>query len=118
MKSGKASSTQNSKLEQTGIVNTLSKPEEKEPEGFICPYCLVGFATSSKLQSHFVEMHSGQGVLDEVDHSNGEEEVSIEHMNNCITVLFNYRYNLSSSNIINKIILMACILYTLWFERV
>lgn len=28
-------------------------------EGFICPYCLVGFATSGKLQSHFVEMHSG-----------------------------------------------------------
>ena len=27
-------------------------------EGFICPYCLVGFATSGKLQSHFVEMHS------------------------------------------------------------
>ena len=28
-------------------------------EGFICPYCLVGFASSGKLQSHFVEMHSG-----------------------------------------------------------
>ena len=27
-------------------------------EGFICPYCLVGFASSGKLQSHFVEMHS------------------------------------------------------------
>lgn len=28
-------------------------------EGFICPYCLVGFGSSGKLQSHFVEMHSG-----------------------------------------------------------
>ena len=46
-----------------------------EAEGFICPYCLVGFATSSKLQGHFVEMHSGQSALDEVDYSNGEEEV-------------------------------------------
>lgn len=46
-----------------------------EAEGFICPYCLVGFATSSKLQDHFVEMHSGQASLDEVDYGNGEEEV-------------------------------------------
>ena len=46
-----------------------------EAEGFICPYCLVGFATSSKLQGHFVEMHSGQGALDELEYSNGEEEV-------------------------------------------
>lgn len=46
-----------------------------EAEGFICPYCLVGFGTSSKLQGHFVEMHSGQGALDEVDYINGEEEV-------------------------------------------
>lgn len=38
-------------------------------EGFICPYCLVGFATSGKLQSHFVEMHSGKeaGVCCEGD---------------------------------------------------
>lgn len=38
-------------------------------EGFICPYCLVGFATSGKLQSHFVEMHSGNeaGVCSEGD---------------------------------------------------
>lgn len=38
-------------------------------EGFICPYCLVGFATSGKLQSHFVEMHSGNeaGVCCEGD---------------------------------------------------
>lgn len=27
-------------------------------EGFICPYCLVRFATSGKLQAHFVDMHS------------------------------------------------------------
>ena len=46
-----------------------------ETEGFICPYCLVGFGTSSKLQGHFVEMHSGQGSLDELDYVNGEEEV-------------------------------------------
>ena len=48
-----------------------------ETEGFICPYCLVGFGTSSKLQGHFVEMHSGQGSLDEVDSLNGEEEVCV-----------------------------------------
>lgn len=47
-----------------------------EAEGFICPYCLVGFGTSGKLQGHFVEMHSGQGALDELDYINGEEEVS------------------------------------------
>ena len=26
-------------------------------EGFICPHCLVAFATSVKLQSHFVDIH-------------------------------------------------------------
>ena len=38
-----------------------------ETEGFICPYCLVGFASSGKLQSHFVDMHSGQGQVDDYD---------------------------------------------------
>ena len=27
-------------------------------EGFICPYCLVNFASSTKLQHHFLEFHS------------------------------------------------------------
>ena len=38
-----------------------------ETEGFICPYCQVGFASSGKLQSHFVDMHSGQGQVDDYD---------------------------------------------------
>lgn len=38
-----------------------------ETEGFICPYCLVGFASAGKLQSHFVDMHSGQGQVDDYD---------------------------------------------------
>ena len=38
-----------------------------ETEEFICPYCLVGFASSGKLQSHFVDMHSGQGQVDDYD---------------------------------------------------
>ena len=49
-----------------------------EAEGFICPYCLVGFGTSGKLQGHFVEMHSGQGALDDIDYINGEEEVRMK----------------------------------------
>jgi hypothetical protein len=27
-------------------------------EGFICPYCLVSFNSSNKLQAHFIEFHS------------------------------------------------------------
>ena len=38
-----------------------------EAEGFICPYCLVGFVSSGKLQSHFVDIHSGQGQVDDYD---------------------------------------------------
>ena len=38
-----------------------------ECEGFICPYCLVGFGTSGKLQNHFIDMHSGQGLIDDYD---------------------------------------------------
>lgn len=30
-------------------------------EGFICPHCLVNFASSSKLQHHFLEFHSESG---------------------------------------------------------
>ena len=43
-------------------------------EGFICPYCLVGFVSASKLQSHFLDMHSGQGFVDEPD---SPEEVEV-----------------------------------------
>ena len=84
-----------------------------EAEGFICPYCLVGFAISSKLQGHFVEMHSGQGVLDEIDYSNEEEEVSIEHIN-YITVLFNYQYNQSRQNLILIFDGMHLVYFVIW----
>ena len=30
-------------------------------EGFICPYCLVSFASSNKLQAHFIDFHSNEG---------------------------------------------------------
>ena len=53
-----------------------------EAEGFICPYCLVTFANPSKLQTHFVEMHSGQGQVDDFDaidngNSDNGEDVSV-----------------------------------------
>ena len=38
-----------------------------EGEGFICPYCLVGFSSPGKLQGHFVDMHSGHGTVDDYD---------------------------------------------------
>ena len=66
---------QKEKLTAVSCVDSERAEMSNEAEGFICPYCLVGFATSSKLQGHFVEMHSGQSALDEVDYSNGEEEV-------------------------------------------
>ena len=50
--------------------------EVVEAEGFICPYCLVSFATSGKLQSHFVDMHSGQGQMDDEFVPNETEEVA------------------------------------------
>ena len=46
-----------------------------ETEEFICPYCMVGFASSGKLQSHFVDMHSGQGQV-EYGNVNGDGDVS------------------------------------------
>lgn len=30
-------------------------------EGFICPYCLVSFNSSNKLQAHFIDFHSEEG---------------------------------------------------------
>lgn len=30
-------------------------------EGFICPYCLVSFNSSNKLQAHFIDFHSDEG---------------------------------------------------------
>ena len=46
-------------------------------QGFICPYCLVAFPTSDKLQSHYVDFHSEKEtkVLEEyenVDYGDGE----------------------------------------------
>ena len=34
-------------------------------EGFICPHCLVNFASSGKLQHHFLEFHSDSGQQEE-----------------------------------------------------
>lgn len=51
-----------------------------EYEGFICPYCLVGFGSQGQLQSHFLDMHSGQGQVDHDDYDvveYVEEEVSV-----------------------------------------
>lgn len=49
-----------------------------ECEGFICPYCLVAFGTSGKLQKHFVDMHSGQGQVEDCDQVEPlDEEVSV-----------------------------------------
>ena len=36
-------------------------------EGFICPHCLVNFASSAKLQHHFLEFHSESGEQEEED---------------------------------------------------
>ncbi len=40
----------------------------EECEGFICPYCLVSFSQQHQLQQHFVEMHSGLGVVEQDDY--------------------------------------------------
>ncbi len=49
-----------------------------ECEGFICPYCLVAFGTTANLQHHFMDMHSGQGQMDDYDVVEFvEEEVSV-----------------------------------------
>ena len=42
------------------IVSWVSSVMASEVEGFVCLYCLVGFVSSSKLQSHLVDMHLGQ----------------------------------------------------------
>ena len=47
-----------------------------EAEGFICPYCLVGFATSGKLQSHFVDLHSETSEQEEEWEDTEDDEVS------------------------------------------
>lgn len=41
--------------------------------GFICPDCLVRFPSPSKLQSHFVDMHSGDGFG--FDSDDGDDSV-------------------------------------------
>ena len=40
-------------------------------EGFICPHCLVNFASSAKLQHHFLEFHSESGEQE------AEEEIGV-----------------------------------------
>ncbi len=49
-----------------------------EAEGFICPYCLIGFATSGKLQSHFVDLHSEATEPEQEEEWEEEEEVTGE----------------------------------------
>ena len=51
-------------------------------EGFICPHCLVNFASSAKLQHHFLEFHSESGEQEDEEEcgvyrrmDNNEEEV-------------------------------------------
>ena len=51
-------------------------------EGFICPHCLVNFASSAKLQHHFLEFHSESGEQEDEEEcgiyrrmDNHEEEV-------------------------------------------
>ena len=39
----------------------MSSWKEGGAEGFICPYCLVSFASSNKLQTHFIDFHSNEG---------------------------------------------------------
>lgn len=66
-----------------------------ECEGFICPYCLVGFSTSGKLQDHFVDMHGSEGFgedYDEVEYV--EEEVrERERERKCVCVCVIIRTN-------------------------
>ena len=45
----------------------LEMTSEATEEGFICPYCLVAFPTSDKLQCHFIDFHSEKDVGDMVD---------------------------------------------------
>ena len=45
----------------------MSSWKEGGAEGFICPYCLVSFASSNKLQTHFIDFHSNEGGDANVD---------------------------------------------------
>ena len=55
-----------------GFAKETERMSSLECEGFICPYCLVGFASQGLLQSHFLEMHSG---LDQVDQEDEYDDV-------------------------------------------
>lgn len=50
-------------------------------EGFICPYCLVSFNSSNKLQAHFIDFHSGEGndaaVIVEIESSLEQRQVQV-----------------------------------------
>lgn len=51
-------STQYRALIKLAPAKRMSKAEGAE--GFICPYCLVSFNSSNKLQAHFIDFHSGE----------------------------------------------------------
>ena len=36
----------------------MGEPLNNEREGFICPFCLVSFATASALSGHFLKFHT------------------------------------------------------------
>lgn len=56
-------------------------------EGFICPYCLVSFASSNKLQAHFIDFHSKEGgdaaVILEPEPSSDEVSETKSHKLGC-----------------------------------
>ena len=58
-------------------------------EGFICPYCLVSFASSNKLQAHFIDFHSNEG---------SDAAVVFEPQSSTEEVSFQYPSNTSSSS--------------------
>ena len=59
----------------------MSKLHSESAEGFICPYCLVSFASANKLQAHFIEFHNNEEAdLVELNQEDGNQSVSHEMM--------------------------------------
>ena len=56
----------------------MSKLQSETAEGFICPYCLVSFASANKLQAHFIEFHNNEEA-DLVEPNQEDGSLSVSH---------------------------------------
>lgn len=56
----------------------MSKLHSESAEGFICPYCLVSFASANKLQAHFIEFHNNEEA-DVVEPNQEDSNQTVSH---------------------------------------